>query len=57
MSIELINNIEADLKLSIEDIIHVLKTLRGDLDNIKSEVESLKCKKLKKPKSAKKVKS
>ena len=42
MSIILIENIETDLKMSVDDVMHVLKTLRKDIDAVKSDVEKLK---------------
>lgn len=45
MSIKLIDNIEVDLKLSIDDVIHVIRELRKDVDSLKSEIKTLKTKK------------
>lgn len=42
MSIKLIDNIEVDLKLSIDDVIHVIKTLRVDVDKLKEDIKKLK---------------
>lgn len=44
MSIKLIENIETDIKLSVDDVIHVIKTLRIDVDQLKKDVKKLKTK-------------
>lgn len=45
MSIKLIDNIEVDLKLSIDDVVHVIRELRKDVDSLKSEINTIKGKK------------
>ncbi len=38
MSLKLIENIEEDLKLSVEDMIHVIRNLRKDVDSLKIQL-------------------
>lgn len=47
MSIKLIDNIEVGLKLSIDDVIHVVRELRKDVDDLKTEIKTLKNKRSK----------
>jgi len=40
--IELIEAIEIDLKLSVDELIHVLKTMRTDLNELREEFDKFK---------------
>lgn len=42
---KLIENIEEDIKMSVDDVIHVIKTLRTDVDQLKKDVKQLKSRK------------
>lgn len=48
MSIKLIDNIEVDLKMPVDDVIHVIRELRKEVDSLKSQINNLKSKKSKK---------
>lgn len=45
--IDLINLLEEDIKLTIDDVMHILKTLRIDVDQLQKDFKKLKNKKKK----------
>ena len=39
---DIIDHIETDIKLSVDDVIHVIRTLRKDIDSLKAEIKKIK---------------
>lgn len=40
--IDLVNQIEEDIKLVVDDVMHIIKTMRTDVDQLQKEVKKLK---------------